>query len=167
MRTTANNAAQQKVVRDIADLMAATSIDAVVPHESIRALIPPELQAKPHYNFVTRAKKLLNKELGAMFGTINRTGYKRLPNNVGVQHAIDLSMRRIRRTARNGQTFSGNALAHSNNISPSERRKAFQGIATLGLIEHLTLAKSVRTMPEEPPPERPDGFDWLRDAMQR
>lgn len=56
------------------------------------------------------------------------------------------------------------AIRFANNIGDNDKRRMYQKLSTLGLIEHLTLKKSVQTMPEKP---SPDPLAGLRDILNQ
>jgi hypothetical protein len=165
MRTTINSAAIRDTTRAIADLFHAASVDEVVSHDQIKALIPAGLQHISHYIFAHRAFKLLNKEHGLVFATVPREGYRRMRHVTGAQYTVDKMLRRTRRVCRKGQTVATSAISFANDATPSERRQVYQGINLGGLLEHLATLRTAKSMPEEPPRPKPDNFSWLREMM--
>ena len=61
------------------------------------------------------------------------------------------------------------AIKFGNGVSDNEKRRVYQKLNSLGLIEHLTRAKSIRTMPEDLDTRRrrvdPDPLAGLRDFL--
>jgi hypothetical protein len=57
-----------------------------------------------------------------------------------------------------------NAVHHANDLTPAEQRTANQRLAVLGLVEHLTKAKVVKTMPDEPKNPK-DDLTGLKAAL--
>ncbi len=163
MITTANSAATQRLVRIMADHMSSASIDETVHHPDLRRLLPQERQ-RDYYFIVARARGLLNQESGTVFATVTREGYRRLAGITGAEYEGKRSLSKVRRTVRRGQRFVSNALHHANDATPRQRREVYQNLAALGIIEHLTMARTVKTMPDEPrAPE--DGLAGLRAAI--
>lgn len=163
--TTAHSAAVKTIIRRIADRLAEASADELVTHEQLRALVPGDLR-RPYHTLVIDAKKLVNREYGAIFATVRKEGYRRLDRAVGVEYAGSQPMGRIRKLARRSRVVLGNAVHHANDLTPSQRRAAFQSDQVLGMVEHLTHRNTIKTMPEEPA-ERADALAGLRQAIGR
>jgi hypothetical protein len=100
---------------------------------------------------ILRAIKLISKTSGVVFANERGVGYRRLDSETGVKHAGEKAIKRTRSAARHGRQNLQHAVQHANDVSPSEQRYANQRLAALGLVEHLTKAKVVRTMPDETP----------------
>jgi hypothetical protein len=153
-KITAQTASLQRAVLDIKDRLAKAMIDEVVPHHELRSLIP-ETTGVSHYILVERAKRMLNAECGAIFATVRGEGYRRLANGVGADHASNIALVRIRSQSRRGQRLATMAIEFANDVNDVEKRKIYQKLGTLGLIEYLTLKKTVKAMPENKPPINP------------
>jgi hypothetical protein len=162
MKITAQTAAIQRAVLAIKDRLAEVPLNELVSHDELRGFLPGNLTI-PHYVAVSRAQRLLNAENGAVFATVRGEGYRRLPHDLGAHHASDTSLLRIRRQSRRGQKIATMAIRFANDATDNDRRRVYQKIAALGLIEHLTLAKTVRTMHEDQPKEDP--LAGLRDLL--
>jgi len=117
---------------------------------------------------VARAQRLLNAEIGAVFATVRGEGYRRLTNAVGADHTTDIALLRIRRQSQRGQKIATMAIRFANDITDTDKRKVYQKLGALGLIEHLTLRKTVNTMPDDKPKDDPlAGLrEMLDDAAQ-
>lgn len=164
-RITPFTAEVQRTVLLMKDRLAQASIDEIVEHRELRAMMPSSIVGRiDHYVLAQRAQRLLNAENGAVFATVRREGYRRLANTVGANYTTNTALVRIRRQSRRGQKMATLAIQFANDSTDSERRQVFQKLATLGLIEHLTLAKTVKTMPEEPQPTD-DPLDGLRRLL--
>jgi len=161
-KITAQTATVQRVTLAIKDRLAEAPIDTLVSHEELKGFLPQNLNLS-HYVLVQRAQRLLNAENGAVFATVRNEGYRRLPNGIGADHAANTSLLRIRRQSRRGQKIATLAIQFANDSTDNDRRRVYQKLASLGLIEHLTLAKTVRTMPEDKP--RQDPLAGLRDML--
>lgn len=161
-KITSQTANQQRTVLAIKDRLAEASLDEVVTHDELKSMIPTELNVT-HYILVQRAQRLLNAENGAVFATVRGEGYRRLSNSIGADHATDTSLLRIRRQARHGQRIATMAIQFDNEASDNDRRRVYQKLASLGLIEHLTLTKTVRTLPDTKP--QIDPMAGLRDLL--
>jgi hypothetical protein len=157
-------AAIQRTVLAIKDRLNETAIDGIVSHEEIRNMIPGDiLEQLTHYVLVQRAQRLLNAENGAVFATVRREGYRRLSHGVGADYASNLALLRIRSQSRRGQKIATLAIEFANDISDNDRRRVYQKIASLGMIEHLSMNKTIETMPAVKP--RPDPLAGLREML--
>jgi len=111
-----------------------------------------------------QAIKQTNRTHGAVFANERKVGYRRLSSEVGVKYAGERGLKRVRSAAHNGREVLENAVGHANDLSPSQQRNANQRLAVFGLVDHLTKAKIVKTMPDEPP-EKEDSMAALRKAL--
>jgi hypothetical protein len=113
---------------------------------------------------VLRAKKLVNQTDGLVFRNEHGIGYIRLASEDGIKFAGEHAMARTRRVARNSRLVLENAVSRGNDLSPPEQKRALQRINSLTLIEHLTLPKAVKTMPDKEP-EKDDPLKRLKDVL--
>lgn len=150
-RITPQTADIQRTVLEIKDRLSRASLDELIPHYEIKRLIPQSLGSLTHYVLVERAKRLLNAENGAIFATVRGEGYRRLANVVGADYSTNVALLRIRSQSRRGQKLATMAIEFANDANDSDKRRVYQKLGTLGLIEHLTMRKTVQTMPEEKP----------------
>jgi len=161
-KITSQTAAIQRAVLAIKDRLAEASVDEIVTHEEIKELVPNGLNIS-HYVMVTRAQRLLNAENGAVFATVRSEGYRRLTNAVGADHVSNTALLRIRSASRRGQKLATFAIQFANDITDTEKRRVYQKLSSLGLIEHLTMRKTVDRMPDEKP--APDSLAGLRQML--
>ena len=154
---------EQTIVIAVAERLAKAPIGELVSHDALRLVVGAE-HADRHWQFVTRAIDLLNKEGGVVFANIRGEGYRRLPAGDGVQYLGDIGFRRMRGQARRTIRRLGNALHYANDLSPEAAKLANQRLATAGLIDHLTKAQTVKNMPEAKPLQ-PDPLSGLRQAL--
>lgn len=169
MPITPKSVAERNAVIAVKEVMEQVSTDQIVPHEVLKATIQlhvPESQAPgyPYYPIVGKAMEILNSEIGAVFASVNGVGYRRLSSNNAVSYAGERPLNRVRRVARRGYRHLSNAFRHANDLSPVEQSQALQRMGSLALIEHLTMAKTVATMPRERTPPS-DPLKPLRDAL--
>jgi hypothetical protein len=150
----------RQIVLAVAERLLETSIDQVVKYEDLAAAADCDDIEQARW-IVMAALKLVNKENGAVFSNERKVGYRRLSSEAGVKHA---GMKRTRSAARNGQRVLTNAIHHANDLSPTEQRETNQRLAVFGLVDHLTKAKIVKTMPDQPP-EKPDPLAGLKAAL--
>jgi hypothetical protein len=165
MTISANTAAVQQTVLNIKARLERASIDEVVTHDELKEVIPSNLRRYiNHYVLVNRAKKLLNAENGAVFATVRKVGYRRLRPVTGAERVGNTALMRIRRQARGARTIATVALR--SDVTSFANRRVYQQIAALGLVEHLTAARTVSSMPEDAP-NPSDGLDGLRNILGR
>lgn len=166
-RITPQTAAIQKAVLAIKDRLAEASIDEVVPHKELRALVPEDVSYLSHYVLAQRAQRLLNAESGAVFATVRGEGYRRLAHTVGADYVSQVALLRIRRQSRHGQKLATFAIEFANDANHEDKRRVYQKLATLGLVEHLTLRKSVKTMPPHSEVPQADPLAGLRQLLDK
>lgn len=162
-KITPQTATMQKAVLEIKDRLAEASIDEVVSHDELKRFVPKSLGRLTHYVLVQRAQRLLNEENGAVFATVRSEGYRRLANVIGADHAADVALVRIRSQSRKGQKMATMAIRFANDARDNDKRRVYQKLATLGLVEHLTMRKTVSTMPERPLKE--DDLKGLKEML--
>lgn len=155
-------ATQTEVVLRVADRMMRSSIGAIISHGELSAAAGCDI--KQHRWLVMRAARLLNKQHGIVFATVRGLGYRRLGGADGVDHAGDRSLTRVRRAARHGTRFLESAMHHANDMSADQRRQANSRLCALGLIQHLSMSRTVKTLPGDQPPPA-DGLADLRRAL--
>jgi hypothetical protein len=145
-----------------ADRFRSTSMDEIVSYDDLSQAVGCDVREKRW--IVLQALDLVNKE-GIVFTNVSGVGYRRLAQEAGIRHAGEKAMKRTRSAARRGRKRLENALHHANDLSPAEQRRANQRLAALGLVEHLTKAKAVRMMPDEPPKKAHDNLAGLKAAL--
>lgn len=167
-RITPNTAAGQRTVLAVRDRLATVPVDQVIAHTELQRLIPNHLLTL-YYVFVQRAQRMLNAENGAVFATVRGEGYRRLTNSTGAEYSANTALLRIRSQSRKGQKVATMAIRFANDISNTDKRRIYQKVASLGLIEHLTMAKTVQIMPDEPVPvtKPADPLAGLRDMLDQ
>lgn len=160
-KITASTAAIQRAVLAVKDRLAEASIDEIVTHQELMNLIPDNLSLS-HYVIVARASRLLNAENGTVFATVRGEGYRRLANIVGADYASNSALIRIRNQSRRGQRITGFAIEFANDTTDADKRRVYQKLSTLGLIEHLTHKRTVKSMPDT----HPVRYDTLADLRE-
>lgn len=152
---------KEAVVR-VARRLLETKVDEVVSLQQLSDAAECDLG---QYRWVvTSAMRVVNGEFGAVFATVRREGYRRLDRATGALFAGNRGLHRIRRASRSAMRIAGNAARFANEMTAEQRREHNQKMAALGLVNHLTLAKTVQSMPETPA-ERPDPLAGLREAI--
>jgi hypothetical protein len=139
----------RQVVVAVAECLMAISIDQIATYEKLSRVAGCDVRQSNRW-IVLQALELLNREHGVVYACERGTGYRRLSSESGVKHAGEKGLNRSRNAARNARRQLENAVHHANDLTPAEQRTANQRLAVLGLVEHLTKAKVVKTMPDEP-----------------
>jgi hypothetical protein len=174
MKTTPHSTTEREAVLAVKELFQNAIVDEIIPHDQIMCLVKQYYPNAPEgYGYtsvrsikatvVRKVRKIRNDEAGEIFVCVHGQGYRRLDQTNGVFHAGAQPLIRTRRLMKESYKQLSNALRHSNDITPNDKRKAIQRMATFGLIQHLTLDKTVVTMPEEP--NRIDPLKPLRDSL--
>jgi len=152
---------QKALVLKIVHTLLTAPVDETIPYSTLRKIDEVEI---PGW-MVQRARAMLNEQYGMIFATVRGEGLRRMDSRAGVKHTGERSLLGIRRAARRGSKRLGNAVRYSNDLTPSDRRLANSRQCALSLIEHLSLAKNVATLPDEAPPKPVDGMEMLRLAL--
>lgn len=115
---------------------------------------------------IQSALRAINAEYGAVFATVRGEGYRRLTHSDGALFAGGRGLYRVRRASRAALKTAINAARHANDMTADQRRRHNQQMASLGLISHLTMARTVDAMPEiDRAPAHPDPLAGLRQAL--
>lgn len=114
---------------------------------------------------VSSALKAVNAEYGAVFATVRGEGYRRLAHGEGALFAGGRGLYRVRRASRAAIKAATNSAKYANDMTPDQRRRHNQQMASLGLISHLTMARTVETFPDAAPLPRTDPLAGLREAL--
>ena len=162
-KITSTTAAVQRAILNIKDRLAGVSINAIVSHAELRQLVPDSLTTLSHYVLVQRAQRLLNAENGSVFATVRGEGYRRLAHVTGADYASNLALLRVRRQSQRGIKITTFAIEFANDASDDDRRRVYQKLGTLGMIEHLSYRKP---RPSKSPNETPDSLADLRNMLQ-
>jgi hypothetical protein len=154
---------KQAVIR-VAQRFMQTPIDEIVSLEALSAAAGVDV--RDNRWIIGAAQRAINADYGAVFATVRSEGYRRLANAEGTLFAGARGLYRIRRASRAGIRMAHNAAKHANDMTAEQRRRHHQQMASLGLIAHLTMARTVAAMSEDPPPPPPtDPLGGLRQAL--
>ena len=135
------NAAQ---IRLLADAFLACPIGETISYSALSSALG--FSVHDRFYLVPQAIALANKEAGALFRNVRMEGYRRLPP--GNAHQIGKDTRgKIRRAAGRAGKAIANALDKANDISNSDRIKAFREQVSLGILKHCSYD---RNLPPEP-----------------
>jgi hypothetical protein len=155
---------QQTVILAAAEALAAVPMDQIITYDELSRVTGYNVQHNDHRWIVTQAREHVNKTHGSMFANERKVGYRRLSSESGVKYAGERGIKRTRSAARTGSRRLQNTLARANDLSPNEQKLANQRLAVFGMVEYLTKARTVRTIPDEEP-QQPDGLEGLRSAL--
>lgn len=158
-----NKLERKEAVVDTAKRLLAASIDETVSLRQLSEASGQDLTADRW--IIQSALRAVNAEYGVVFATVRGEGYRRLPHGDGALFAGGRGLYRIRRASRAALKAAGNAAKHANDMSAEHRLRHNQQMASLGLIAHLTLARTVDAMPEAQPQERHDPLAGLREIL--
>jgi hypothetical protein len=154
---------QQTVILAVAEALLAVSMDQIISYGELSRVAERNVQHNDHRWIVTLAREQVNKTHGLMFACERKVGYRRLSSESGVKFAGENGIKRTRSAARNGSRRLQNALATANELAPAEQKLANQRLATFGMVDYLTKARTVKTLPDTAP--EPDGLAGLRTAL--
>lgn len=127
-------------IRALADFLAALPVGEVATYAQLSQTIGRNVQKGAGY-ILAAARDVVEKEAGAIFGTIHRVGVKRLTG----QEAIGVGAqtgRKIKRAARRGISRLGRI--RDNSLSDDDRRKINAYTAQLGAVAMLAGADTAR-----------------------
>jgi hypothetical protein len=124
--------------------LAATPISAVCTYAALSEAIGRDVQGCRF--LVLRAMRRANTETGAIFSTVLRVGYKRLPPEDA--HQIGSTSRaHIRHAANRSASTIANALSRANAMPDDSKRRALAEISTLNMLAHLSTERVTKAMP--------------------
>lgn len=158
-----NKLERKEAVVRVAKRLLDVPIDEVVSVRQLSEAAGHDLYAERW--IIGTALRAVNSEYGAVFATVRKEGYRRLAHGNGALFAAARGLKRVRRAARAGIKSAGNAAKFANDMNAEQRRQHNQQMAALGLIDHITMARTVHTMPEESPPVPADPLAGLRAAL--
>jgi hypothetical protein len=155
---------QQIKVLAVAEALLAVSIDQIISYGELTRVAGCDIQGTNNRWIVTHAREHCTKTRGVMFANERHVGYRRLSSESGVKFAGERGIRRTRSAAHTANRRLQNAVARANDLSPAEQKLANQRMAVFGMVEYLTKARTVNTMPDEEP-EQTDGLKGVKDAL--
>lgn len=127
-------------------------VGGTISYKDIEGLSKVEILKKRY--LVARAISSLNKDCGAVFVSVYRVGYRRLPP--AEAHALGASARlKIYRTAGRSKKRIVRALCFANDIPQQAAIQANREVAMLGLIQHAAHERQMKhtvTESESPKP---------------
>lgn len=153
--------ASNSAVARAADRLMLVPVGDVISIRELSLAAGDDLDAKRW--IVRAALNSVNAQHGAVFETVRKAGYRRVDHAAGAVLVGLHGIRKSRRVSRRAQKMANNSARFANDMTAEQRRQHNQQMAALGLIEHLSMARTVRTMPDEP--QKTDPLAGLRAAI--
>lgn len=102
---------------------------------------------------IPKARKLANREAGALFRNIPLVGYERLPSSETSIY-LDRGLRLVRNRSRSFFVEARHAVEQANDMPAQVEKDVYARLSVLGLITHLTYKRNLPAPPtaEKPPP---------------
>lgn len=139
--------------RAVADLLAACPSGEVITFAAMSAAIGRDILARRHV--ITTARRVAEREAGAVFTIERRTGYRRL-DATRIADVVGTAARaHIRRTARRSVKSLSEGTRRLNDLPPDVQRKVAAEMSALGLIEHIARDKTVKPAANAPTKPQP------------
>jgi hypothetical protein len=136
----------------ISACMSSAPVGGTVTYEQLSAAIGRPVQG--HRYLVQAAISKLSRDTGAIFVSVYRVGYKRIPAEES--HILGAAVRETvrRRVKRAGQKII-RAIATANDMPADAARRANREVAILGLIEHASSDKALKAAVTEADTPKP------------
>ena len=114
--------------------LAACPIGGTVTLAALSAAIGRDIQ--PVRYLIYTAMKVTQGDTGAVFETVRKVGYRRLPIEE-IPKVGQTARSRIRRVARRSVAAMSDALTHANDVPPATRQRIYQEQSQIGLLQHI------------------------------
>lgn len=139
-------------VSALADCLRAVSIGEIVEYRTLDRAIGRPCRAQRY--LLQRALGMVEKEDGAVFEVVYRTGFKRLTASeyATVGHRARSA---IRRKAGRASTRMVNGLAKANDVPPDAQRAVNREVSVLGLLQVAARDSTLRKRMENEPMDAP------------
>jgi hypothetical protein len=134
--------------RTIADLLLACPIGETVRFDAMSDAIGRDV--RKHRHIIATARRVAEREAGAVFVSIHKVGYKRLNAEGAVTVVAPAARTHIARSAKRASRAINAAVRRANDVPMDLRRRAVYELGVLGLIEHAARER-VKTLPAEAP----------------
>jgi hypothetical protein len=134
--------------RVVADLLLACPIGETVSLASMSDAIGRDI--RKHRHIIVTARRVAEREAGAVFASVRSVGYKRLDAERAVAVVAPAARKHIARSARRTSRAISAAVDKANDLSMDVRRRAVHELGILGIIEHAARER-VRTLREDGP----------------
>lgn len=147
--------------RAIADLLAATPIGQTVTFAALSQAIGRDIAARRH--ILAAARKVAQREVGAVFVATPRIGYRRLAAEEAARVIGSAARQHIRRTAGRARKAIAAGTAGANDLAPDVQRRIAAEVSALALIEHISRDAAVK--PADSAPTKPTPLAVTARAM--
>lgn len=140
-----SNPENQADIRALADFLAALPVGEIATYDQLSQAIGRNVRNGAGY-ILTAARDAVEKESGAIFGTVHRVGVKRLTG----QEAIGIGAqtgRKIRRAARRGIGRLGRI--RDNSLTDADRKRINAYTAQLGAVALLAQTSTARKVEKQ------------------
>lgn len=154
---------RKQVVLRTAQRFLETPSGSIVPLAQLSLAAGVDLAISTNRWAISEARKMINREHGLVFATVRKEGYRRVERDDGAVFAGAHGLRAVRRRARTTMRTADNAARFANGMTAEQRRRHNQQMASLGLIDHLSMDRTVRSLPDEP--AKTDPLDGLRAVL--
>jgi len=134
--------------RAIADLLIACPIGETVTLASMSDAIGRDITK--HRYIIASARRLVEREVGAVFTSVRGVGYKRLDVERAIGVVAPAARKHIARSARRASRSITAALSKANDVPTDLQRRAVYELGVLGIIEYAARER-VKQTPEDTP----------------
>jgi hypothetical protein len=130
----------------IVALLTAASVGATVTYEQMSHAIGRPIGDRRY--LLPAAIRIAARDHGAIFGTVRKIGYQRLPATDA--HILGAhTRRRIRSSAKRAAEAIVSAVERANDLPDGAKRMAYAEVNSMSLIRHLATDKQVSAAPSE------------------
>lgn len=137
--------------RAIADLFAACAVGDTVTMAAMSDAIGRDVTACRH--IIATARRVAQREAGAVFVTMPRVGYRRLPTEEVARVVGSAARKHIRRTAGRAKRTLTAGAALANDLPLETQRRIAAEVSALALLEHI--ARDATVKPQDNAPTKP------------
>jgi prophage DNA circulation protein len=134
--------------RAVADLLLACPIGETVSLASMSDAIGRDI--RKHRHIIVTARRVAEREAGAVFASVRGVGYQRLDAERTVAVVAPAARKHIARSAKRAARSLNASMSKANDLPMDVRRRAVHELGVLGIIEHAARER-VKTLPDEAP----------------
>lgn len=142
-------AEQRPEILSLAEFLMSGNVGEIISYPDMSSAIKINVTDVRNRWIIGRARHLLNQQYGAIFAPVRGQGLRRLAAWEGANYTGERSLLRIRSAARAGSARLRNVVQIANDLTPAQSRMANARLSALGLIEHLTMSRTVASLPED------------------
>jgi predicted transcriptional regulator len=152
--------------RAIADLLLACPIGDTVSLASMSDAIGRDI--RKHRHIIVTARRVVEREAGAVFASVRGIGYQRLDAERTVAVVAPAARKHIARSAKRAARSINEATRRVNDLPVEVRRRAVHELGVLGIIEHAARERAPKLTddaPTKPEPVAVVAQRWLARMM--